>query len=209
MILTLRRLLWVLIALASLPAAANTLSYVGNLPGDDPNSYVLICFHLNTASDIVVDTFGYGGGVNGNGETVGGTGFQSVLDLYDGSGNLLLDSVADPPLVGACPPANDDAYGFCGDADLDYTEYYSGWAPAGDYTLALLAFGNGPAGLTLADGFLGTGTFDGNDGMRDSSYAVDITGDSIGPCTNMPEPASLLLLGSALPWLLRLGRHNH
>src|SRR5581483_8596871 len=145
MILNLRRILCVLIALSALPAAANTLSFTGSLPANDPNSYVLICFDLNVASDITVNTFGYGGGVNGNGNNVGGTGFQSVLDLYDDSGNLLLDSVADPPLsIVTCPPANLDGLGFCGDASLNYNDYYHVLAPAGDYTLALLTFGNGP-----------------------------------------------------------------
>jgi hypothetical protein len=184
----------------SVTFGSGVVSFTGSLPGATSaiaqNQAALLSFTLAGSSDISIQTFGYGGGTNAVGQLVSGTGFIPVIELYDPLGNLIADSGLSG--VAGCPPAGLDGIGVCGDISMDL----GSMASAGNYTLAVLAFGNAPAGFTLADGFIGIGSFDGNDGTRSNFYAVDVTGDIAAPVADTPEPGSLVLLVSGFSALV-------
>jgi hypothetical protein len=180
----------------SITFSPGAVSFTGNLPnggsGVPENEAALLSFTLAGPSDIAIQTFGYGGGTDAAGESVLATGFIPVVELYDPAGNLIADSGLSG--VAGCPPAGLDGIGACGDIFMDL----GSTAAAGNYTLAVLAFGNAPNGTTLAEGFLGTGSFDGNDGARSNYYAVDVTADVATPVAATPEPSSLALLATGI-----------
>ncbi len=130
----------------SVPAA--TLSYAGSFAQDD--DVVLFPFTVSDPSDATFRTLSYGGGTDANGDPVSSGGFDPVLSLFDGTGDLLIfvDDGAEPDI------ASDPTTGLALDS-------YFTWSVApGDYTLALSQSNNYP-GLTLSDLFsrAGEGNF--------------------------------------------------
>ena len=198
---------------------ADTLSLSGNL-GNGAGA-TAIHFTIDAGQDLVIQTYGYGGGTNAAGTTFSGTGdqagFMSTLGLYDAAGNLLMDSGASPDY--GCNDmgpgtANVDGSFTCGDSYLslrDYTFDVSDTAPAGSYTLVLFA-GYVPDGTLPADLSAYTFPTDGSvyryDGQTVTDfYAVDISGASISPpssVSSVPEPSALWLMAAgASVWSLR------
>ena len=136
-------------------------------------------------------SFSYGGGVNGNGQSIGQGGFEPYLSLFDASGNFLAST-----FFGITCPIGANANsvsGQCFDVLLD-----AGVLAAGNYVITISAFENMSfaenSGVgTLADGFIGLGNL--ADG-EDMHYAFDII---LGSTTTgaVPEPGSGLLLAGA------------
>ena len=205
--------------LLPLSVSANTqiISYTGNLrndanvtscgsgctlgAGNSDGDYaqwaaVVDTFHVSTPSAMQAITFSYGGGTNGSGQAIVPGGFEPYLSLFDSAGNFLASTFFGT----TCPPgaATNPSSGFCYDVALD-----GGILAAGDYQIAISAFENmslaeNLGAGTLADGFTGLGNlYQG----EDMNYAFDVilTNNSN---SQVPEPATFLLLSPALSWLL-------
>jgi hypothetical protein len=171
-------------------------------PGNSDSDYaqwaaVQRSFTIATPSTVQIITFGYGGGVNGNGSPIEPGGFEPYLSLFDAAGNFLAST-----LFGVtCPPgANSNAAsGQCFDVLLD-----AGVLAPGDYAITISAFQNMSfaenSGFgSLLDGFTGLGILGGGEDMH---YAFDVVVQDTAP-TAVPEPGSFGLAGCAI--LLALG----
>jgi hypothetical protein len=179
------------LALVASAASASTFSYTGNLDPNDANDVRLFEFTLATMGDVNIQSWGYGGGVNGAGAIIPAGGFDPYVSLFAGIGNgaTFLTSNDD----GVCPPGN--GAGACHDSTLNVT----GLA-AGSYTVALSVFDNFSFAEnlgtgTLGDGFIGFGDYfdSASNQTRSSAYAIDISSGSF-----VPEPSTVIFLVPAL-----------
>ena len=141
-----------IVALAAFaPAAlASTFSFQGTFTNDTDVQFFTFTLAQDTAN-VALQTFSYGGGVNGAGQTIPSGGFDTHLSLFMSDGTAM-----NPGSVGPCAgtPLNaDPVTGICGDVYYPTTLSYSGgeW-PAGSYIVALSLDAN-PAVGDLADGF--------------------------------------------------------
>ena len=200
-------------------------SFQGTLP--DPTFTVQQTFTIGTTSNVTVQTWGFGGGVNAAGNTIAPGGFDALIALFNGMGNsatIVLDALGNEAagadnLVGNvlgvanCPPAGTVVIGgspVCG--DVKFTAF--GLA-AGTYTVLLSdanyvpqAVNPGPPfASTIGDGFadLTGGVFqtctDASDCITpNGNYAFDILAT---PASQVPEPGTLALVGGGLIACLR------
>jgi hypothetical protein len=197
---------------------ADTLSFTGALAS--PTDTFQLTFNLPAATTVTVQTYGFGGGVNASGHVIAPGGFDPLLALFDGAGEIidgtsdtLLNYYTNPSFQG-CPPAGMVTIGtgvgssVCGDIFMSFT------LVAGTYTL-VLADANyqpnaliAPGSTNLADGFTDFtgGAFQTcnfpSGGIAcitpTNNWAFDITGV-------VPEPATLSLFvgGLAAGWWRR------
>lgn len=203
---------------------ADSLSFSGNMGA---SGAVAFHFTVDAGSDLVIQTFGYGGGTNHAGTPFSGTdaqaGFSSILGLYDATGNLLMDSGASPDSGcndGISPgTANFDSSYTCGDVYLSLNDYTYGVSPtadAGAYTLVLFANDAPPGSLPTdlsAYSFPADGTLYRADGQNVTDfYALDISGANISvpsDVSQVPEPSALWLIASgASIWAFRRRRSH-
>jgi len=173
----------------------------GNFTADD--NVVLIPFTVALNGAVTIQTSSFANG---------SVGFEPVLTLYDGLGNLFLQDATGGTTPGGCGLRGiDSTSGFCLDAVI------SALLNAGSYTLALTEWDNIPGGPTLADGFpqTGNGNFTGsefgpgsgsfllfNGSQRTSAWALSIDG------ADVPEPATFGLACAALIALTAAGRRS-
>lgn len=205
------RFRWLLLSALSVmcvcPAArAGSESHAGTFFRDD--AVVLLPFVLTEDSQVVVRTFGYGGGIQADGTVVAPGGFDPVITLFTASGDFVTFSDdAEPPLVGV-DPVTANAF----DAFLQ-----TALVPGG-YTVALTQYSNVARLPSFADGFerSGQGNFTGpafgcphgrfcdfTGANRTGNWALDIVTTPLAPGVPEPEPAVWL---SALAALLLLKR---
>jgi hypothetical protein len=200
-------------------ASAGNISFTGTFTQDD--QLELFQFTASSAT-VVIQTWGYAGGTNANGQGILAGGFDPFLSLFDANGGLLPSSA----LIGS----NNDGAGVAADptteSPFDSLLAMNNLLPGGTYVVVLSQNGNLPGG-TYGDGFgqSGMGNFtagefgcsgpdpfcDPNGAQRNGSWAVDILGvDSAADITggSAPEPASMLLLGAGLAGIALLGRHG-
>ena len=174
-------------------ASADSFSFQGTFQTD--NDVQLFSFTIAADSTVTFLTLGYAGGTNAAGTVIPAGGFDSLLTLFDSSGNYIGSWDNSPGEVPSGPDGTLDAY--------DSQEFN-----AGTYTLALTESPNVSVDTSLADGFNGNGNPYGCDFCDlystplDAQWAVDInTVDSAfeeGPSATTPEPGSLILLSSGL-----------
>jgi hypothetical protein len=167
------RLVPLLLVIAASPAFSDvTFSGDFNLLGLDPQfDAYLGTFVLPAATAVDIRSVGWAAG-----------GFDPIVSLFQGTGPsaVFLD-------------LNDDAnYPLDLDSRLTY-----GSLDAGAYVLAITYASNVPfaynqGGGTLGDGFIGLGVVDFS---RTNSFEVDVSYET--PVPNIPEPAAILLLGTA------------
>ena len=173
-------------------ARAGVVSYRGSL--SDPDQVFLIEFSISDPSTLIIQGFGYGGGINGSGSSIPSGGFDNVISLFSGFGAsaVLIDSNDD----GTCPAGSPDPVtGGC----LDSTLFRELVLP-GQYVIAVSASFNAPVGPTLGHGFSGSGSFTDVFGdVRTANYALDLT---VGSLSAIPEPSPLALLLMPLALIL-------
>jgi hypothetical protein len=203
---------------------ASTISDTGTF--STPEDTFIIGLTLGASGNVTLQTYGFGGGVNGAGNTITAGGFDPFVGLFERTGPtaLFLDGTADnltnyTSEPSACPPAGlvtiGSVGGQCGDVQLIFT----GLA-AGAYTVLLSDANYVPNAIYETTGYLGDGysdltggslpfqtCYDLSDCNTDSAnWALDIT--TTGPATSTPEPASFLLVGLGLltkiAWTRRL-----
>jgi hypothetical protein len=171
------------------PAGAGVVSNTGAFATDDEQRSFL--FTVVIPGVVTMQSWGYGGGVNGAGTTIPSGGFATNLTLFDAAAPQ--NKIAEDTLGGTppsdCAPRNIDSdTGQCLDA------YLSVALTPGSYILVLTQQGNPSAGPTLSDGFLaaGSGDFTGGPFLdpfsnpRTGDFAVDISSDAL----QTPEPGA-------------------
>lgn len=191
-----------------------------------PEDVFLETLTLTGSTNITVQTYGFGGGTNAAGTMVSAGGFDSLVALFDDTGNILMDASGNPVasadnLSGlfspGCLPAGTVSIGIqsiCGDNTLTAT------LGPGTYTLLLsdanyvpYAVNPGPpASSLLSDGYgdLTGGVFQTCNDQGDciaptGHFAVDILG--IPPVnSSVPEPGTLALLGFSMAVLVSIRR---
>jgi hypothetical protein len=156
--------------LVSTPANAANISSTGSF-GTNPNAIESFLFTADGTSTVTIRSYGWGGGVNAQGNTIAAGGFDPVLTLFNATtGAYILDT--------------DDDIGL----DFNLVEVLT----PGSYRAVLSVFGNyanNPfPGGNFADGFTNTGDFFG----RTSAYAVDILNVNNTTPTAVPEPFTVI-----------------
>jgi hypothetical protein len=167
-------LLVFIILLFACPAFPNSLSFTGGLAG--PSTPFETTFYLAGNSNVIIQSWSFGGGTNAAGQAISPGGFDPMVSLFSGpegtasiitrNGDPAADAdtlISADSFVGNCPPAGTVTIGtgvgstVCGDDFLNITTL-----SAGVYTLVLtdanytpLAVNPGPGGgsTLLSDGF--------------------------------------------------------
>jgi hypothetical protein len=201
-------------------ASAGTISvsYLGMLP--NPESYVLFDVTLPGSGQIIVQTYGFGGGTNAANEVIPEGGFDPFVGPFSGTGPTAVfytgyaDTLFGQDAPG-CPPAGTVTVGSvpnnCGDIGFGTN------LDAGTYTVLLsdalylpaAVFETGPPTPALGDGFddLSAGVFPPcaaqNDCNNDTgNWAIDVTFTEGGTISEQqvltPEPSSIWLCGGGI-----------
>jgi hypothetical protein len=200
--------------------STSTQSFTGTLSSS--SSIFETTLTLGSSSDVLLQTFGFGGGTNGQGAAIAAGGTDPFLAIFSGTGDaatILTDGSGNPfgtsldlsnfSSFSGCPPAgtvNVGGSAVCGDITMNL-----GLLAAGSYTIVLsdgqyianAVFDNG----TLGEGFsdLTAGAFcnlsvnGANCPNTLGAYALDVTTATSTVAT--PEPGTLVLLGAALSFL--------
>jgi hypothetical protein len=200
-----------LLSVFTTPSGATTSSFTGDLrtdatftdcgsgctlgAGNSDGDYaqyaaVVRSFTVSTLSAMQALTFSYGGGTNGNGDSILEGGFQPYLSLFDNSGNF----IASTYFGTACyAGANtNSSSGQCFDVLLD-----GGVLGPATYQIAISAYFNQSfaenlGSGTLSDGFTGLGNlFFG----EDLHYAFDVV---LTDATPVPEPRIISIVALAV-----------
>lgn len=203
--------------------ADTTTSYVGTLA--TPESTFETTLTLTSAESVTLQTYGFGGGMNGNGMVIAPGGTDPFLAIFSGTGSgatILTDTSGDTfgtsldldnySSFTGCPPANtvsDFGDTTCGDVTMSFASL-----AAGTYTIVLgdgqyianAVFDNGTLGEGFTDltGGAFCNVFDGDTGTpcpnTTGAYALDVTTSGSGstPPPPMPEPSALILLAAGL-----------
>jgi hypothetical protein len=167
---------------------------------------------LTAGEDVLLQTYGFGGGTNAAGTAIAAGGTDPFLAIFDPTGDILTDGMGNPfgtsldlsnySSFAGCPPAGTVNIGgsTCGDITMAINDL-----AAGTYTIALsdglyvanAVFDNGNLSEGFTDEFTG-GQFCNLDINGEScpntsgAYALDVT--TINTAVATPEPATLLLL---------------
>jgi hypothetical protein len=195
----------------------STESFTGTLASS--SSIFETTLTLTAGDDVLLQTYGFGGGMNGSGATIAPGGTDPFVAIFSGTGDsasILTDGMGNPYGTSAdlgnyssfvgCPPAGTVDFGgpTCGDITMSLSSL-----AAGTYSV-VLSDGQYIAGAVFDNGTLGEGFADltggvfcniENNGVScpDSlggAYALDITTTSTA--SSVPEPGMFGLLASGL-----------
>ena len=139
----------ILTAFTRIPAQAAAKTYIGALDLQNPNDVLLLPLYLTAPSDIIIQTYSYGGGITHNGNVISAGSFDPTITLFFGSGsNAVFPAVNFFNDDGTCPPANPDpATLLCLDSILTLRHL-----PAGAYTAVLTVANNVPQAVATGSG---------------------------------------------------------
>ncbi len=183
-----------LCACASSASAAN-LSYAGQFAHD--NDVQLFNFTVGALSTVGLRTWSYAGGMNAEGATIARGGFDPIVALFNSAGQL----IADQDDAGCGKVAADAVTRQCWDINMLVQ------LSAGSYTASIQQYNNFSVSANLADGFyyqgpqyqnFRNGFVDEMGIKRNGLWALDILNVSAPAPAEVPEPASLGLMGAAL-----------
>ncbi|MEM9264801.1 MAG: DVUA0089 family protein [Cyanobacteria bacterium P01_F01_bin.13] len=126
-------------------AFAVDFSFRGTFSQDD--DVHLFDFSVDALSPVLFRTYSYAGGTQADGTVIAPGGFDPILTLFDGDGNLIGENDDDIFDIVAEDPTTHQAYDSLLSVLLD----------AGNYTVSLTQYGNFASGPNLLDGFIQTG----------------------------------------------------
>jgi hypothetical protein len=190
-----------------LSSQAADFSFTGNFAADD--DVQLFEFTVGAPSVVTLQSFSYAGGTNAAGVDIFAGGFDPILAVFDSDDLFIADNDdGESPDVGVDPVTGET-----------FDTYLEVALSAGDHTVAVSQFDNffdGDFGDPLSSGFVRQGEtdFTGQEYGPGSGMFYDVTGDQRtsfwafdilnveeatlpnGPA--VPEPATILLIGSGL-----------
>jgi hypothetical protein len=201
--------------------ADTTTSYTGTLATAESTFETTVT--LTSAGNVTLQTYGFGGGTNGNGTVIAPGGTDPFLAIFAGTGSgatILTDGLGDAfgtaldlgnygSFVG-CPPAgtvSDFGDTTCGDITMTLASL-----AAGTYTI-VLSDGQYIANAVSDNGTLGEGFSDLTGGVfcnaedtdtgtpcpnTSGTYALDVTTSGGSGVPIAPEPNTVLLLAMGL-----------
>ncbi len=216
---------FVVLVFAAAPAArADTFTFTGTFATDDEVRLFGFTVGGSSSSLVTINTTSYAMG-----------GFDPFLALFQVSPGVMVDGLLlNAPFVGPLPTnfvdgtelvsaafieCNDDISIACGDETSPRTNFdaqiQTSLSP-GFYIFSVTQFGNVPVGPTLEEGFSqeGNGNFrarfvDAFGVRRNGNFSVTISGDNVTGAAPIPEPTTMLLLGTGIAGIAaRVRRRN-
>jgi len=206
-------------ASAGAHAAAINVSFTGTFSQDD--DVQLFNFTTDGTGTVYLVSYGYGGGVQADGNVVPAGGFDTILALFDAGGTLIDQNDDGVPscfagaeaLVPGIDAGNPDP-----NTGIIWDTCLSALLAPGTYTVAVMQYDNFAIGPTLADGFTRAGQgnftatfFECTQGQfcdvsgtpvytnRTNFWAFDVLNvQQASVVTPVPEPATLALFGAGL-----------